>query len=497
MRPLIFTILSGILFVNHIHATPQQESQEPTTVLEERSTVILIQGEQRLLKIPYLQRFSIGNAAIVRAIPISNTILQNTQKKDYILIKAMQSGLTDLWVWKSDHRTEHRSIQVEKPSDSKSNLNLEKALSQLQEVEVLRIGVGILLRGTVYSHRELHLIQALIKNFSKEMHDETDLSSDLLETNKANLEGWLKNAGYQDKIQVEQKGGVLFIKGFIPNINEKLSAERNLKKIFPLVELELESLPDNSPTVFFRVFLLELKKKNFHTLGLSWPSHVPQAFQVTPWSIKDALKFDLTLQTLEGNGSVKILSRPELAVRVPGEAELFAGGELPIRIKTRYTSNITWKKYGLTLQLKVTHAAGKKVRLEILTEVSHIDPNLTNDELPKIQTNKMKTQVDAEFYEPLMLSGLLQQDTREQAQGIPWLRNLPILGSLFGSEDYLNERSELVAVLYPVTSPPRPPLKRFEKLFPLGPVPIPRNWISPSEERALKSDPDFPWNALQ
>jgi len=34
-------------------------------------------------------------------------------------------------------------------------------------------------------------------------------------------------------------------------------------------------------------------------------------------------------------------------------------------------------------------------------------------------------------------------------------------------------------------------------LIPKGPTPPPREWISPEEERALKNDPEYPWNALE
>jgi pilus assembly protein CpaC len=53
-----------------------------------------------------------------------------------------------------------------------------------------------------------------------------------------------------------------------------------------------------------------------------------------------------------------------------------------------------------------------------------------------------------------MLSGLLQDKIREEARGLPFLRNIPVLGALFGSEEFLKDRSELVVILLPTTSPP-------------------------------------------
>jgi pilus assembly protein CpaC len=149
-----------------------------------------------------------------------------------------------------------------------------------------------------------------------------------------------------------------------------------------------------------------------------------------------------------------VLSKPELVVRAPGEAELFAGGELPIQTHTQYNTQVTWKNFGLSLKLKVDQMAGNKIRLDIATEISHLDPALTSDSIPGLQANRMKTQVDAVFGRPLMLSGLLQDKIREEARGLPFLRNIPVLGALFGSEEFLKDRSELVVILLPTTSPP-------------------------------------------
>ncbi len=493
MKKTISLFLAFLIFSGFIAESASLSSGGETL---EKYTLILGQGEQRLLSIPGLLRYSIGSP-IARALPFSHPTLKKSSRKDSLLIKAILPGTTDLWVWKSDQSVEHRTIQIEKLSEIKSNLILEKSLSALQEVEILRMGSGVILRGILHTPAEIDNLGALLRAFPNEIRDETEPTNEILDSAKRNLENWIKTSHHSEQIRIEQKGKTLLMRGFLENPTEKQLAEKEIKKIYPLALLELDCLPDRSPTVFFRVFLLELKKTDFHTLGFNFPKEIPNAFRITPSEITDALKLDVTLQTLEGQGSLKILSRPELSVRVPGEAELFAGGEIPIRIKTRFTSNIAWKKYGLTLQLKVTQIAGTKVRLEILTEVSHINPYITYDELPKIESNRMKTQVDAEFQKPLMLSGLLQQNTKEQAKGIPILRNLPILGSLFQSEDFINERSELVAVLFPLPSPPKPPMQRMEKLFPVGPVPVARDWLSPSEERDLKSASDYPWNILE
>jgi pilus assembly protein CpaC len=287
------------------------------------------------------------------------------------------------------------------------------------------------------------------------------------------------------------------ISGSIEDARARKNIESELSGRFPLLEFRLDSLPDVSPTIHFKVFLLELKRNRFGSFGLSWPGFQEGAFRVTRWGIEEALQLDIMLQTMEGDGSARVLSNPELSVRAPGEAELFAGGEIPIETRGRFGSNVTFRPYGLSLKLNVTHSTQDRVRLEIATEVSHLDVSIGRGDIPGFQANRMRTQVDARFSEPLLLSGLLQQGVRENARGLPFLRQIPILGPLFGSEDYLRERSELVAILLPLMRPPQAPLEKIQRLSPAGALPPPRNWISPEEAANLRDSRDWPWNALE
>ncbi|MGZ3707832.1 MAG: hypothetical protein ACXWPM_03235, partial [Bdellovibrionota bacterium] len=371
------------------------------------------------------------------------------------------------------------------------------ALSELSTVEILYTGAGVILRGRIESLSESAQIAAVAAAFPKEVQDETELSPGLLEFGQRRLEAWLRSARLTDELRIERIGPSVWVRGHLNQVRSQPVVEKQLRAIFPAVQLEIESLPDNAPTIYFRVYLLELQKKRFHNLGLSWPDLQQSAFRIVTGGIQNLLQLDLTLQMLEGEGSVRVLSNPELVVRAPGEAELFSGGELPIHMQSHFYSNVTWKPFGLTLKLKATHTSGDKVRLDISTEVSRLDNSITQGDVPGFQSNRMKTQVDARFGEPLFLSGLLQQDVRSQAKGLPFLRELPILGLLFGSEDYQNGKSELVAILLPEVSPPKANTQKLVSSFPRGPVPFPRNWLSPEQERDLRSSPNFPWNALQ
>ena len=490
-----------LLLILSFSLSPDSKAEEIPETPEswlELPPLVLGKGEQRMLKIPGLAKYSLGSP-VIRVLPVPKSLknLALRAAQEQLLIKGIEAGMGDLWVWKKDGKSEHRLIRVEKVSSDDLKPALERALSHLEETEVIMTGKGVILKGPVRVASELARIQAIARDFPGIVHDETLPDESLLKAAQLKLSEWLKFSHYSDRLRIEKIDDTIWVRGNLENPAEQASVERKIHSLFPSVELEIQSLPDHAPTVHFRVYLLELRKSAFRNLGLSWPAVQEGAFQVTTSAINDFLKLDLALEALEGKGSARVLSKPELVVRAPGEAELFSGGELPIHMQSHFFSNVSWKSYGLTLKLKVTHTTQERVRLDIFTEVSHLDPSISSDDkIPGIQANRMKTQVDALYGTPLLLSGLLQEGTREQAKGLPLLRQIPILGSLFGSADYLNEKSELVAILLPSLSPPAPPMEKVARLLPKGTIPPPRNWISPEKERKLTQSSDYPWNAL-
>jgi Flp pilus assembly secretin CpaC len=467
----------------------------------EKPPIYLQLGEQRIVHVPGLVRFSLGEGAVrAQGLPTQKKAQKNEMKNDLILLKAIHPGPSDLWIWKTDGTAEHRVIRVDKTASNPLSPRLSRALDTLREVEIHYSTSGVILRGEIQSLEEAEKIATVAQGFPQEVHDETEPSDALLDRAQIQLENWLVKSGYARRIKVFREDktlGLQLVQGSIGGPAERSRIEKHARAIFPLAQASLETLPDTSPTVHFKVFLLELRKNRFRSLGLGWPPYQEGAFRVTTSMIQDLIQLDLTLQILEGEGSVKVLSNPELVVRAPGDAELFSGGEIPIETKSAYFSNVTWKNFGLLLQLHVTHSAGDRVRLDITTEVSHLDSSIAIQKIPGLQANRMKTQVDAQYGRPLLLSGLLQQNIRKQVKGLPVLSSIPVLGALFGSEDYINEKSELVAILVPSKELPKNPMERITRLLPKGPLPSPREPAHPEQERAQQQSSDYPWNVLQ
>lgn len=462
----------------------------------ERPPVILSLGEQRFISVPGLKRYSIGSP-ILRALPTESS------GHDSLLVKAVGVGMTDLVVWKTDGSSEHRSIEVR--AWKKGPLtDLERRLSGLNEVEVWITGdpekgkIVYLIQGLVTSRAEGARIGTLATAFPNEVRTQLTLADGLYREGERGLKKWIENSRWKDDLELitDPETKTLLVRGGLPDPKTRAAVSLALTRVFPLVELETDTLPDRDPTIHFKVFLLELRKNRSRALGVDLPGVIPNALRISSMGVQTAISIEAAITALENDGSARVLSRPELVVRAPGEAELFAGGEVPIETKTSHSSRVEWKSYGLSLKLKVQAASGKKVRADIQTEVSHLDPKIAIDRIPGLQSNRMKTQVDATFGRPLLLSGLLQEGVKKAARGLPFLKDIPVLGILFGSQEYLEDRSELVAVLLPSRTVPEAPRAAVQFDRPIGNAPLPRNWISPMEEMELRGSKDFPFNAF-
>ena len=174
-----------------------------------------------------------------------------------------------------------------------------------------------------------------------------------------------------------------------------------------------------------------------------------------------------TLQAFERNGVGRILAEPNVTA-VSGESAKFtAGGELPVPggsscdRTTASASNlygycsvsVTYKPYGVTLNFTPVVLSEGHIQLRIATEVTEIDNEhqltFTSANVPGFRTRKNETTVELPSGAAIATAGLITTHTRQVVNGLPGLMNLPILGSLFRSRDYLREETELVIIVTP------------------------------------------------
>lgn len=452
--------------------------------LKAGAPVYLEVGEQKILNFAQISKYSVsGNC--VHYLRMGD--------RPQILIKALKAGLATLYVSTSGTENETHLIRVEQRKSSTYPTPLLQALNSLSLTEVIDGGDHYILRGQVNDLRERRAIANLRDRFPTLISDETELEPKTYEKSRMSLK---RLTDTHPALTLSTEDGALLVRGSVGSLAAKDALIKQIRAIEPLTLIELQTIKDSDPTLYFKVFLLEVKKELISSLGMEWPPLHPASINLSTTQFLLSDSIDLTIHALTQKGLARVLSEPELVVKAPGQAELFAGGELPIRQRSKFNDNILWKNVGLSLKLDVKEYSSEKVRLTVETEMSHLDTALTNDHMPGVQTNRIKTLVDAVIGKPLLLSGLLQEDLHQTSKGLPGLADIPVIGKLFSSEDYQNSRSELVAVLLPHREPPAHPMQRISNEIPRGYLPLPRNHLNLEQKEEAKNDPNYPWSAL-
>ncbi|GAA6181312.1 MULTISPECIES: type II and III secretion system protein family protein [unclassified Shimia] len=165
-----------------------------------------------------------------------------------------------------------------------------------------------------------------------------------------------------------------------------------------------------------------------------------------------AFEINLMLQALETKGMVRTLAEPNLTALSGQEAKFLAGGEYPIPVaQDDGNISVEFKPFGVELNFIPRVVDGDLINLELATAVSALDPanGFTNGSLNIAAFTRRETATTVELRdgESFAISGLLQDDFLDNNSQVPWLGDVPVLGTLFRSADYERSQSELVVII--------------------------------------------------
>ncbi|MDQ2953731.1 MAG: type II and III secretion system protein family protein [Pseudomonadota bacterium] len=174
-----------------------------------------------------------------------------------------------------------------------------------------------------------------------------------------------------------------------------------------------------------------------------------------------------TLRAMERAGVIRTLAEPSLTA-ISGETATFvAGGEFPIpsglscdasRSPPVCQPQIDFKKFGVSLGFTPVVLSEGRISMRVMTEVSELSnenaislgvPGSQSLTVPSIRVRRAETVVEIPSGGAMALAGMIQESTKQQINGLPGLMQLPVLGTLFKSRDYVNRQSELMILVTP------------------------------------------------
>ena len=176
-----------------------------------------------------------------------------------------------------------------------------------------------------------------------------------------------------------------------------------------------------------------------------------------------------TLRAMESAGVVRTLAEPNLTA-ISGESATFiAGGEFPVPagyscdpVTRVCTTQISFKKFGISLNFTPVVLTEGRISLRVMTEVSELsnDNSITLTQavsatstnsltIPSIKTRRAETTLEIPSGGAMAMAGLIADQTKQAINGLPGLSQLPVLGTLFRSRDFVNNQTELMVLVTP------------------------------------------------
>ncbi len=160
------------------------------------------------------------------------------------------------------------------------------------------------------------------------------------------------------------------------------------------------------------------------------------------------------IDALETNGLATILAEPVLTTTSGTTASFLAGGEFPIpTIGQNNTVTIEYKPFGVSLNFTPTVMSKSRISIDVAPEVSSL--NFSNPievsgyTYPVVESRKAKSVIELGSGDTFMLAGLLKNDGSNNVEKFPGLGDLPVLGTLFRSNRFQNNQTELVILVTP------------------------------------------------
>ena len=313
-------------------------------------------------------------------------------------------------------------------------------------------------------------------------------------------------------LKVSSENGTIFLSGIVKDLTSSTRAVQIASASGKVVNLLNIEIPAAEPQVLLKVIFASVDRNKSKQLGLNLFStgfgntigsistgqfSPPNVTSPTPSSPAAAilsnelnlfafypgLNLGATIQALEANGLVEVLSEPNVLAQNGQQASFLAGGEYPYPVVqgssvagSGSSVTIQFKEYGVRLNFIPTITPRGTIRLQVAPEVSSLDFTnaviVSGFQIPAIAVRKVKTEVELGEGQSFAIGGLLDNRETETFQRIPFLSSIPILGRFFQSISKNRTNSELIVIVTPeIVAPipagaPLPRLKYPEEFLP-------------------------------
>jgi general secretion pathway protein D len=168
----------------------------------------------------------------------------------------------------------------------------------------------------------------------------------------------------------------------------------------------------------------------------------------------------LAISALQSVTKVRVLSAPELMVLDGQAASLQVGDLVPYLAQTSQSTttsdspvinSIDYRETGVILRVTPHVGSDGLVTMDLDQEVSGVSPTITTTGLnsPTFTERTVTSRIAIQDGQTIGLAGLISDNNQQGNSGIPGLKNIPLLGGLFGTQNNNRTREELLVLITP------------------------------------------------
>ena len=248
-------------------------------------------------------------------------------------------------------------------------------------------------------------------------------------------------------------------------------------KQFDMIKTALEQLDTVATQVIIEASILEVTLNDSLEYGLEWTfsNGLNSDNEGTgilsavggPLSAANGAGFSYTVANAAGNikavlnalakeSLLNVISTPSVMVLDNNTAFIHVGDQVPIiseqstglNVDDRITQSVTYKDTGVQLEVTPSVNAGGLVTMDIQQSVTDVGPQVEGQQ-PTFLERSIMSRVSVRSGQSVVLGGLIRENASNAESGIPFLQDLPWVGSLFGSTKKGNRRTELLVIITP------------------------------------------------
>ncbi|MDA2916794.1 type II and III secretion system protein family protein [Nitrospinae bacterium AH_259_B05_G02_I21] len=168
------------------------------------------------------------------------------------------------------------------------------------------------------------------------------------------------------------------------------------------------------------------------------------AFQLADTALNKQASIGGFINLLETQGFAKTLAEPTLVALSGQTASFLSGGEEPVvSVSGVGSTDVEFKEFGTRLRFTPTVMGDETIWLKVAPEVSEVSGRTASD-FPKFTTQRAETTIQLKDGQTFVIAGLLQDEISSTIQKVPFLGDIPIIGTLFRQVRHSRTETELI-----------------------------------------------------